>query len=65
MSKKQGAFFPCCPSWHTDEYMTLDFEENLDDIWNGKVAQDLRKKMYEGDFSYCKREECKIPPLYR
>lgn len=59
----QGAFFPCCPSWFTKSYWDMGFEKNLEDIWNGKAAVELRKRMYEGDYSFCNRHECKIPLL--
>lgn len=62
-TEDKGAFFPCCPSWFNQSYWDLGFEKNLDDIWNGKAAIELRKRMYEGDYSLCNRNECKIPLL--
>jgi MoaA/NifB/PqqE/SkfB family radical SAM enzyme len=57
----KGTFLPCVPSWFKEEYFKIEREEKLDDIWNGKAAQELRKRMYEGDFSFCDREACQIP----
>lgn len=57
----RGTFLPCVPSWFKNEYFDIPSEENLDDIWNGKQAQELRKRMYEGDFSFCDRAACQIP----
>ena len=59
--KLRGTFLPCVPSWFKDEYFDIESAENLDDIWNGKQAVELRKRMYEGDFSFCNREACQIP----
>lgn len=59
--KLRGTFLPCVPSWFKDNYFEIKSEENLDDIWNGKQAVELRKRMYEGDFSFCNREACQIP----
>jgi sulfatase maturation enzyme AslB (radical SAM superfamily) len=59
--KLRGTFLPCVPSWFKDNYFDIPSEETLDDIWNGKQAVELRKKMYEGDFSFCNREACQIP----
>jgi len=56
-----GTFLPCVPSWFKDEYFKLKKEDKLDDIWNGVAAQELRKRMYEGDFSFCDRKACQIP----
>lgn len=60
-TENKGGFFPCCPSWFNQSYWDFGLEKNLDDIWNGKQAQELRKRMYEGDYSFCNRGECKIP----
>ncbi len=59
--KLRGTFLPCVPSWFKAEYFDIPAEENLDDIWNGRQAVELRKRMYEGDFSFCNREACQIP----
>lgn len=56
-----GTFIPCVPSWFTDEYYKLKREDKLEDIWNGFAAQELRRRMYEGDFSFCDRKACQIP----
>lgn len=57
----RGTFLPCVPSWFNNNYLDIAAEETLEDIWNGRQAQELRKKMYEGDFSFCNREACQIP----
>lgn len=60
-SKLEGSFVPCCSSWFNKEYEQIAPEENIDDVWNGKAATELRKKMYEGDYSFCNMSECKMP----
>jgi hypothetical protein len=57
----RGTFLPCVPSWFKEEYFKIPAEENLDDIWNGAQAQELRRRMYEGDFTFCDRAACQIP----
>ena len=56
-----GTFIPCVPSWFTDDYYRLKREDKLEDIWNGLAAQELRRRMYEGDYSFCDRKSCQIP----
>ena len=63
VTENKGGFFPCCPSWFTQSYWDLGLEKNLEDIWNGVAAVELRKKMYEGDYSFCNRNECKMALL--
>jgi MoaA/NifB/PqqE/SkfB family radical SAM enzyme len=57
----RGTFLPCVPSWFKEEHFKNAPEDKLEDIWNGKAAIELRKRMYEGDFSLCNREACQIP----
>jgi Tfp pilus assembly protein PilF/wyosine [tRNA(Phe)-imidazoG37] synthetase (radical SAM superfamily) len=57
------SFYPCCPSWLKEEYHRLPKENKIENVWNGKAAQELRSRMYKGDFSLCDREACKIPLL--
>ena len=57
----RGTFLPCVPSWFKENYFKIPHNYTLDDIWNGEQARELRKKMYEGDFSFCNREACQIP----
>lgn len=57
----KGTFLPCVPSWFKKEYFNILKEGNLENIWNGKAAVELRKRMYDGDFSFCNREACQIP----
>jgi len=69
-----GIIYPCCPDFLKNRQSagnigTQDFEE----IWNGKVFKDIRKKLKKCDFSFCRRELCgeyvpyegKIPKDYK
>ena len=57
------SFYPCCPSWLKEEYHRLPKENKIENVWNGKAAQELRSRMYKGDFSLCDIEACKIQLL--
>lgn len=57
------SFYPCCPSWFTQEYEAIPGEDHISEIWNGKAAVELRKRMYAGDFSLCDRKLCQMPLL--
>lgn len=57
----RGTFLPCVPSWFNQNYFEVPAAENLNEIWNGAQAQELRKRMYDGDFSFCDRNACQIP----
>ena len=58
----RGTFIPCVPSWLFDSfYFKNPRASRLEEIWNGPAAIELRKRMYEGDFSFCNRKACQIP----
>lgn len=59
MEVRATQFIPCCSGWLTDEFHALDAGE---DIWNGPAAQELRGRIYNGDYSLCKRELCGVKP---
>jgi hypothetical protein len=61
IKENQEGFYPCCPSWFKEEYHKIPKESSIDDVWNGQAAKELRKRMYEGDFSLCDRNKCKMP----
>lgn len=50
------SFTPCCGMWLKEEFHQLDQGE---DFWNGPAAQELRQRMYNGDYSLCRRSMCK------
>jgi len=70
-----GEIIPCCPDFLKDICHAGNIEkQEFDEIWNGKVFSELRKKLMKKDFSYCKRNICtsyepylqqKIPSDYK
>jgi len=53
---KTGAVHPCCQVLGRDEEAVLGHlsEESMDDIWNGKLYQELRQGHIDGNYpSYC------------
>lgn len=51
-------FVPCCYGWLTDEFYAIPAG---DDPWNGPAATELRRRVLEGDYRYCKRDVCHRP----
>ncbi len=52
-----GQVFACCPAWlkrPLGNFLTDD----LDDIWNGATARDLRRSIHDGSFRHCNRRRC-------
>lgn len=49
---------PCCSSWLTNEYFSLD-HSGLPGM--SKAAVSLRESVLDGSFKYCRREICKYP----
>src|SRR5579862_1497907 len=48
----------CCNGWLP--YPLDGFREygHWEDIWNGAVAQEIRRSVHDGDFTYCSRRIC-------
>ena len=49
----------CCPEFL--KYQTSSgniAKQNFDEIWNGQIYTDLRKRLLNGDFSMCNRDIC-------
>lgn len=57
MEVRASKFVPCCSGWLTDEFHALEAGE---DVWNGPAAQELRRRIYAGDYSLCRRESCGV-----
>ncbi len=57
MEVRATKFIPCCSGWLTDEFHQLDAGK---DVWNGPAAQELRRRIYKGDYSLCRREHCGV-----
>ncbi|MBT3584392.1 MAG: hypothetical protein HN509_05780 [Halobacteriovoraceae bacterium] len=56
-------FLSCCADWMAPSYYKL--EKGLKP-WNGPQALELRKKILNGDYSYCQTSICQVPryPLF-
>ncbi len=53
------SFIPCCDDWLKSK--DLLYKSESEDKWNGESAANFRQRMYQGDFSSCKRELCQEP----
>jgi len=59
----QGRVSFCCPAWSKFGYIGSINNSSLEEIWNGELAQVIRKKVYSNDLTdVCKKEIC--PHLY-
>jgi organic radical activating enzyme len=51
-----GLVYVCCPAWLPKPIGTIDKE--LNELWSGPVARDLRASIVDGSFKYCSRLSC-------
>ncbi len=49
------AYSPCCPDWTTEEFNLL---AQTYPGWNGQAARELRRRLLNSDYSFCRREVC-------
>jgi organic radical activating enzyme len=54
-----GKAWMCCPSWLPYPIGNV-LTQTLDEIWNGKRAQELRNQIFTGDWKYCQHEFCPL-----
>lgn len=54
-----GKAWMCCPSWLPFPIGNV-LENSLEEIWNGKKAQTLRKQIFTGEWKYCQHEFCPL-----
>jgi MoaA/NifB/PqqE/SkfB family radical SAM enzyme len=47
--------YGCCPSWLTIPYGKTS---NLNEVWNGEVANLVRESILDGTYKYCSKTEC-------
>ncbi len=52
-----GSVFVCCPAWLKRSVGNL-LQQSLDEIWNGPLAQELRKSIHNGSFHNCSKKRC-------
>jgi len=55
----RGATFGClCPAWLPYSMGNILEAESADAIWNSDAAQEIRRSILDGDFSYCSKTLC-------
>ena len=67
----------CCPSWLNKPVGNIR-NQTVEEVWNGKAAQEIRESMHDGSFRFCNdncpfkrtksnpiRERSNVPPEYR
>jgi pyruvate-formate lyase-activating enzyme len=47
----------CCPSWLSRPIGNI-ITQSVQQIWNGREAQKIRKSIFDGSFRYCNRQNC-------
>ncbi|MEL6504616.1 MAG: radical SAM protein [Pseudomonadota bacterium] len=53
-----GSFLCDCPAYLPFPSGNVLEDQNADDIWNSEKAQEIRRSILDGDFSYCSRSLC-------
>lgn len=53
----EGEVYLCCPSWLSRPAGNLN-HQSVGEIWNGMVAQDIRRSILDGTFRYCSTDRC-------
>ncbi|MCC6326135.1 MAG: hypothetical protein DCC43_07825 [Candidatus Brocadia sp.] len=54
---KIGEVFMCCPAWLDTSIGNLQ-DQSVQEIWNGKKAQEIRRSILDGSFTYCNHSRC-------
>jgi MoaA/NifB/PqqE/SkfB family radical SAM enzyme len=54
---KTGDVYMCCPSWLETPIGNLQ-TQSVEEIWNGKKAQEIRRSILDGSFRYCNFSRC-------
>jgi pyruvate-formate lyase-activating enzyme len=52
------AFACCCPAWVPFAIGNVFTAPTADAVWNSEAAQEIRRSVLDGDFSYCSRTLC-------
>ena len=53
-----GNCYCCCRWWNNSYSLGNIFTDTIDEIWNGKAAQELRKTILDGTFRHCNINDC-------
>jgi hypothetical protein len=54
---QRGDVFFCCQSWLPKSIGNMK-DRPVKDVWNGKVAREIRRSILDGSFRYCKADAC-------
>jgi organic radical activating enzyme len=54
---ERGDVFFCCQNWITKSIGNIT-EKSVQNVWNGKAAQDIRRSILDGTFEYCRADLC-------
>jgi MoaA/NifB/PqqE/SkfB family radical SAM enzyme len=55
----QGDVYCCCPAWTKAGPVGNIYKQSLEQIWNGKKIQDIRKQIYHGNYkAVCNLNYC-------
>lgn len=55
---KGSALICSCPAWVPFPVGNVLTAESADAVWNSEAAQEIRRSILDGDFSYCSRTLC-------
>ena len=62
---RNGNCFTCCPDFIKGKISVGNIkEQDFNDVWNGKILNDLRQRVLKGDYSLCNRDICCIYEPY-
>jgi MoaA/NifB/PqqE/SkfB family radical SAM enzyme len=54
-----GETYACaCPAWVPYSIGNVHEVESAETLWNSEVAQEIRRSVHDGDYSYCSRLHC-------
>jgi len=53
----KGDVYLCCPSW-LDKVVGNIQLQTVEEVWNGRPAQELRRSILDGSFRYCDGGRC-------
>lgn len=53
----KGDVFMCCPTWLDTPIGNIQ-TQTVNDIWNGKKAQEIRNSILDGSFKFCNHSRC-------
>lgn len=56
-NEPKGDVFVCCPAWLNTPIGNI-LAQSVEEIWNGKIAQEIRRSILDGSFEYCDRSRC-------